>query len=346
VPFNPSDYKLDGAIAMKKLEQSGFPKLAGPSNCMDWEKHFTRAMKLSGHWGFFNGEYAAIPGALGTAWYRRGSSQALEYLRESCTKDKELEIENLVDSSTALEKLKSSSKAIGNSHYCSLQRQFHGTTQASCGTARDFKAAMLNVNRQLAAMHPKYEKPVWEMNSWFINNLTDAYEHKVSALSSNPKVIAVENGMSFDDLCLEIMEEEERLTEKHGSTTTTVATATAVSATLDQTTLAIRLKDLEKQSTDLQRHLKCARCKRTGHSDIVGRKGCWHNPANASFKKEWREARGRSQLGKRSGNNAEDKDGSDSKKRRVETDDYKQSDKPIGVVQTQSYGPQDWDDSE
>jgi hypothetical protein len=63
------------------------------------------------------------------------------------------------------------------------------------------------------------------MNSWFINNLTDAYENKVSALSSNPLVIAVEGGMSFDDLCLEIIEEEQRLTEKNGTTTTTIATA-------------------------------------------------------------------------------------------------------------------------
>jgi hypothetical protein len=118
-------------------------------------------MIISGYWGFFSGGYN---GGLGTAWYESGYQQATVFLQESCTKEKAMEIQNEMDPVIGLDKLKKSSKPIGNSHYFSLQKQFQGTTQASCGTAKDFKATMLNINRQLIAMNPKYGKPTWEMN--------------------------------------------------------------------------------------------------------------------------------------------------------------------------------------
>ncbi|KAH6667404.1 hypothetical protein B0J14DRAFT_658856 [Halenospora varia] len=199
---------------MRKFAQADFPKLSGPTNFMDCQTEFKRAMIISNYWGFFSGGYN---GGLGTAWYEAGYQQAIVFLQESCTKEKAMEIQYETDPIIAF-----------------------GTTQASCGTAKDFKAAMLNINRQLVAMNPKYGKPMWEMNSWFINNLTDAYEKKVSALSSNPKAITIEGGMSFDDLCLEIIEEEQRLTEKNGITTTTVAIAATKTNTQPSAFIRVR----------------------------------------------------------------------------------------------------------
>jgi hypothetical protein len=133
--------------------------------------------------------------------------------------------------------------------------------------------------------------------------LTDAYENKVSALSSNPLVIAVEGGMRFDDLCLEIIEEEQRLTNKNGITTATIATAmtktntiqlTQSTAIIDQATLVLRLKELDKESWQLRAAIKCDRCGRIGHTDIIGEKGCFNNPANAEHKKRyWDERKGK-----------------------------------------------------
>ena len=337
IAFDPAHYKLDSSTAVKKLGLASFPRLSGPSN----------AMIVSGYQGFFDGDYITI-GALGTPWYKRGYAQAMVFLRDSCTKEKEKEIEDETDPVLGLEKLEKSSKAIGNSHYCSLQKQWQGTTQASCGTAKDFKAAMLNINRQLIAMHPKYGKPTWEMNSWFINNLTDAYEHKVSSLSSNPKVIAVEGGMNFDELCLEIIEEEQRLTEKNRTTTTTVAAAvtkTSSRSTTDNATLALRIKELDKETRQLRASLRCKRCGKTGHTDTVGRGGCFYNPKNAEYRKEWEEKRGRnmSRLGKRV-TEEENRDRSDSKKRRIESKDYNQVEAVGMAVDKRSYGPEEWDE--
>jgi hypothetical protein len=121
VKFKPSDYKLDGASAMRKFAQADFPKLSGPINFMDWQTEFKRAMIISNYWGFFSGGYN---GRLGTAWYEAGYQQAIVFLQESCTKEKAMEIQYETDLSIALGKLEKSSKAIGNSHYFSLQKQF------------------------------------------------------------------------------------------------------------------------------------------------------------------------------------------------------------------------------
>lgn len=207
---------------------------------------------------------------------------------------------------------------------------------ASCGTAREFKATMLLINRQLAAMNPAYKKPAWEMNSWFINNLTSAYENKVSSLSSNPKVISVENCMSFDSLTLEIIEEEDRLTNKHGPTSTTIAT-TMTSSTASELTL--RINELQQAKNKL----KCERCGKMGHSDFVGEGGCYRNPANASFKKaHWArlDERRREREGKRNGEDT-GRDRSETKRRKVETE-QKDFEQPTGVVRTESYGPDGW----
>lgn len=347
VKFKPSDYKLDGATAMRKFAQADFPKLSGPTNFMDWQTEFKRAMIISNYWGFFSGGYN---GGRGTPWYEAGYQQAIVFLQESCMKEKAMEIQHETDPIIALDKLEKSSKAIGNSHYFSLQKQFQGTTQASCGTAKDFKAAMLNINRQLVAMNPKYRKPTWEMNSWFINNLTDAYENKVSALSSNPKVIAIEGGMSFDDLCLEIIEEEQRLTEKNGTTNTTVAFAatktspTNLIAAMDQATLALKIKELDKETRQLRASVKCPRCGKTGHTDTVGVGGCFRNPANAEYKnKFWEERKSRERrAGKRP--NDEDRARPDSKKRRVESKDYNQVEEMGIAINKSSFGPPGWDE--
>jgi hypothetical protein len=159
--FNPSDHKLDSATAMRKFAQTNFPKLSGPTNFMDWQTEFKRAMIMSNYWGFFDKRYDE---GVNTAWYEAGYQQAMVFLQESCTKEKAMEIQYDTDLIAAINKLERSSKAIGNSHYFSLQREFQGTMQASCGTAKDFKAVMLSINRQLIAMNPKYGKPTWEIN--------------------------------------------------------------------------------------------------------------------------------------------------------------------------------------
>jgi hypothetical protein len=326
---------------MKILDKKDFPKLDGPSNFMGWEREFKKAMVMSGYIGFFNGAYEKVPGLKETPWYELGLAQATEYLKESCGKDKELEIQDLDDPKEAYKQLQASSRAIGNSHYCSLQRQFQGTTQASCGTAKEFKATMLKINRELALMHSKYEKPVWEMNSWFINNLTDAYENKVSALSSDPKVIAVEGGMSFDELTLQIIEEEQRLTNKHGSNPTTVATTTVKTSSadaIDPTELTLRFNVVSAEMAKLI----CKRCGKLGHADVVGPNGCFQNPENKHLKEEFfkrmEKIRGRSN--KRSRNDKEPEN-STAKKKKVETRDFSQ-DQEVKIAEVRTYAPTGW----
>lgn len=341
VKLDLRNYKLDGNTAMKILDKNNFPKLDGPSNFMGWEREFKKAMVMSGYIGFFNGAYEKVPGLKETPWYELGLAQATEYLKESCGKDKELEIQDLDDPKEAYKQLQASSRAIGNSHYCSLQRKFQGTTQASCGTAKEFKATMLKINRELALMHPKYEKPVWEMNSWFINNLTDAYENKVSALSSDPKVIAVEGGMSFDELTLQIIEEEQRLTDKHGGNLTTVATTTVKTGSAgatDPTELTLRFNAVSAEMAKLT----CKRCGKPGHADVVGPSGCFHNPENKHLKEEFfkriEKTRGRS--GKRSGNGKE-RENSTAKRKKIETKDFSQ-DQKVEIAEVRTYAPAGW----
>jgi hypothetical protein len=216
------------------------------------------------------------------------------FSRNSCTEEKEMEIEDETDPVLGLEKLEKSSKDIGNSHYCSLQKQWQGTTQASCGTAKDFKAAMLSINRQLIAMHPKYGKLTWEINSWFINSLTNVYEQKDSSLPSNPKVIAVEGRTNFDDLCLEIIEEEQRLTEKNGTTTTTVAAAvtkTTSSSTADNTTLALRIRELTKRLDNFEQASTASAVARLGIQTRLARVVVFTTPRMLSTRRNGKRNR-------------------------------------------------------
>jgi hypothetical protein len=81
------------------------------------------------------------------------------------------------------------------------------------------------------------------MNSWFINNLTDAFEHKVSALLSDPSVISVENPMSFDDLTLQIIKEEQHLFRKHGGGSVIAAAKNVLYSNCNSNTLLTRMKD-------------------------------------------------------------------------------------------------------
>ncbi|KAH6714649.1 hypothetical protein BKA61DRAFT_673970 [Leptodontidium sp. MPI-SDFR-AT-0119] len=107
-------------LAMKTV------KLA--TRVLQQEREFKKAIVMSGYIGFFNGAYEKVPGLKETPWYELGLAQVTEYLKESCGKDKELEIQDLDDPKEVYKQLQASSRAIGNSHYCSLQRQFQGTT--------------------------------------------------------------------------------------------------------------------------------------------------------------------------------------------------------------------------
>ena len=106
---------------------------------------------------------------------------------------------------------------------------------------------MLNINQLLMQLNPKYAKLTWDMNSWFINNLTDAFEHKVSALSSDPSVISVENPMSFDDLTLQIIEEEQHLFRKHGGGSVIAAVKNVLYGNCNSNTLLTRIKNTGKK---------------------------------------------------------------------------------------------------
>ncbi|KAH6714648.1 hypothetical protein BKA61DRAFT_723503 [Leptodontidium sp. MPI-SDFR-AT-0119] len=200
---------------------------------------------------------------------------------------------------------------------------------------------MLKINRELALIYSKYEKPVWEMNSWFINNLTDAYENKVSALSSDPKVIAVEGGMSFDELTLQIIEEEQRLTNKHSSSPTMVATTTVKTSSagaIDPTELTLRFNVASAEMAKLI----YKRCGKLGYTDVVGPNGCFQNPENKHLKEEFfkRMERIRGRSNKRSKNNKE-LGNSTTKKKKVETKDFSQ-DQEAKIAEVRTYAPTGW----
>jgi hypothetical protein len=321
--FNTSAYKLEGNTALKIILEKDFPKLIGPSNFEEWHRAFKRAMVLSNYWGFFSEDYND---ASATTWHKLGKQKAVEFIKESCSKDKELEIIDAHDPATAYNTLVKNSKPIGNSRFRELQKEWQNTTMASCGSAKEFKAVLLNINRRLLQLNPKYAKSTWDMNSWFINNLTDAFEHKVSALSSDPSVISVENPMSFDDLTLQIVEEEQRLFGKYGEGSVVAAAKDVSYDSLDNNTLLTKIKDASKEMRQIRQILHCARCNKKGHLDIDGQYGCFNRPGNEKY-------RDAAFKGKRRRGNDSDRE-SIEKKRKVEKHDFTQN-----IVIEQTYGP-------
>ena len=314
---------MEGNTALKIILEKDFPKLIGPSNFEEWHRAFKRAMVLSNYWGFFSEDYND---ASGTTWHKLGKQKAVEFIKESCSKDKELEIIDAHDPAAAYNTLVKNSRPIGNSRFRELQKEWQNTTMASCGSAKEFKAALLNINRQLMQLNPKYAKSTWDMNSWFINNLTDAFEHKVSALSSDPSVISVENPMSFDDLTLQIIEEEQRLFGKYGGGPVVTAAKDVSYDSLDNNTLLTKMKDTRKEMRQIRHNLHCTRCNKKGHLDVDGQYGCFNRPGNEKY-------RDAAFKGKRYRGN--DGDGeSVEKKRKVEKHDFTQN-----IVIEQTYGP-------
>lgn len=320
---NTSTYKLEGNIALKIILGKDFPKLIGPSNFEEWHRAFKRAMVLSNFWGYFSEDYND---ASGTTWHKLGKQKAVEFIKESCSKDKELEIIDAHDPAAAYNTLVKNSKPIGNSRFRELQKEWQNTTMASCGSAKEFKATLLNISRQLMQLNPKYAKSTWDMNSWFINNLTDAFEHKVSALSSDPSVISVENPMSFDDLTLQIIEEEQRLFGKYGGGLVVAAAKDVSYDSLDNNTLLTRIKDAGKDMRQMRQNLRCTRCNKKGHLDVNGQYGCFYRPGNEKY-------RDAALKGKRYRGSDSDRE-SVEKKRKVEKHDFTQN-----IVIEQAYGP-------
>ena len=322
-PPNTNVPTLGENNALKVLLGKDFPKLVGPSNYEEWHRNFKRAMVLSNFWGFFSEEYNE---SSATNWHKEGKQKAVEFIKLSCAINKEIEIIDAHDPAIAYATLVKNSRPIGNSHYLELRRQWQSTTMASCGSAKEFKAALLNINRQLIQLNPKYAKSVWDMNSVFINNLTDAFEHKVSALSSDPRVISVENPMSFDDLTLQIIEEEQRLHGKYGGGSVVAAAKNVSYNGLDNTTLLAKMKNANNEVKKIRQKLHCTRCNKRGHLDIDGQYGCYHRPGNEKF-------RTTAPKGKHRRGDDSDHEGSE-KKRKVEERDFIQN-----IVIEQKYGP-------
>ena len=75
--------------ALKIILEKDFPKLIGPSNFEEWHRAFKRAMVLSNYWGLFSEDYndASV-----TTWHKLDKQKAVEFIKKSCSKDKELEI--------------------------------------------------------------------------------------------------------------------------------------------------------------------------------------------------------------------------------------------------------------
>ena len=249
-PFDTSLFKYDPGVAYKVLSDSEFPKLSGPTNFVGWLQAFKRAMVWSGFWGFFN---ETFDDAFGTVWYNVGSEQAIELLKHRCNDSKALEIDTETIPSVALATLTKNSKAVGISRYQALQQEWADSSMKTCGSAKEFKAVLLKINRQLLQIDPAFVKPPWEINSHFIRNLTNAYEHKVSALSSRREVISPVGTMSFDELSLEIIEEEARLLARHGDPSDTVAvtkaskSATSSEANGSAEAILAQIRDFEEK---------------------------------------------------------------------------------------------------
>jgi hypothetical protein len=278
VPFDFDNIKLEKTVALKIIMDDKFPKLTGPANYAVWLRKFENAMSLAGYQGFINGTYDEAK-KTNPVWYKIGADQARILIEQSCTDEKTLEILNVKDPVKAYKTLQESSKPVGNALYQSLTKEFQLCTMASCGSARVFKAEILRINQELLQLDPKYAKPVWELNSHFINNLTSAFDHKVSANASDPKVMATDStGLSFDELTRSIIEEESRLFNQIGDAPAVVAAAQASTASKDNAILIAECTKLDKQAKDVQRSLYCTRCKKKGHADVADKGGCWLRP--------------------------------------------------------------------
>ena len=116
------------------------------------------------------------------------------------------------------------------------------------------------------------------MNSWFINNLTDAFEHKVSILSSNPSVISVENPMSFDDLTLQIIKEEQHFFKKYSR-----GSAVAAVKDFNSKVLLTRIKNASREMRQICQNFYCTHCNRKEHLDINDQYRCFNRPENEKY---------------------------------------------------------------
>ncbi len=96
MPINA--HKLGENNALKVLLDKEFPKLIGPNNYEEWHRAFKRAMVLSNYWGFFSEDYNE---ASATTWHKLGKQKAVEFIKLSCSENKELEIIDADDPATA-----------------------------------------------------------------------------------------------------------------------------------------------------------------------------------------------------------------------------------------------------
>ena len=119
-------------------------------------------------------------------------------------------------------------------------------------------------------LNTKYAKITWDMNSWFINNLTNAFKHKVSALSSDPSVILVDNPMTFDDLTLQIIKEKNYLFGKYEENLIVAIAKTVLYDNLDNNTLLTKIRNADKEVKRVRQILCYNRYKRRGYLDVNG----------------------------------------------------------------------------
>jgi hypothetical protein len=97
-------------------------------------------------------------------------------------------------------------------------------------------------------------------------------------LSSNPSVISVENPISFNDLTLQIIEEEQYLFRKHGRESVVAAVKD-----FNSNVLLTRMKDASKEMRQICQNFYCTCCNRKGYLDIDDQYRCFNRSENEKY---------------------------------------------------------------
>lgn len=210
-----TQHRIDVSRAIDFLNMDNFPKLKGPSNHRIWRKKFERIAAVGGLWEFFTGGWDHLAEGDGAAqyWLRYNSRLAVAFLEASCTDEAALSIDVDSHPPTALKMLDTANKNMDPVQYPGLMWQWASTSMQTCGSARAFRDRLKDINAELRYLHPDYAKPAWEMNAWFLMNLTEAFDHKVRAFMSDPMVVSPDHPMDFDVLTASFVNEEDRLAQ-------------------------------------------------------------------------------------------------------------------------------------
>ncbi|KAF1915019.1 hypothetical protein BDU57DRAFT_310965 [Ampelomyces quisqualis] len=314
--------KPDMKVALSLLQRDKWPRLTGPANYNEWRDEFTSVAKASRFWPFFDPDRI-------TPYCPEDEDIALELLRATLLPNVKTTIQGFSDPRAAFSKL-AVHRATGSAYLYTLFRRFLETKLSNSSSVTNFRDEVNSIQEHFRSVDPAYVLPPWLVNLWFLCNLNDSFENRISVLYNDPSVVDLKNPKDFNELANDIITEERRRLVTDGT---------------DSITLAA-FGHKPKGNGNGKVCSKCPDRKKLGHIYAAAPPGektgyCHDHPANAHLKKaffdrlnENKGHRGRQNNKRGRSNTSPERE--ESKTRKVETETFRQ---PALAIRT--YGPDD-----